>query len=504
MKKKLGQHIDFIASDDGLTEAEEFWKSMPGEAAETEEPSGEEEEDSAEDEAPEDAQDSETEEAESSDGWNSEKEFSPEESGSEAGEEPSEESGKTAEDVSSERKRRADALNADIAKAIEEETGRTEANDEIRQEYRIGDFTFQTFYEYRNAEADVKKIDIIEQELDLKDPEVAVRLYNDIRDGKITFQSPVGKKFFDHLADVVAEKSVGLLEDKEIVDTAEGKAKKQKILAVIVIILAIAAFGYYAYSEISDIVQTRKLEQQIEQRNKKGRSDLKGSGKNESDASGSQNGSAQGAGDGGAADNSSDTANLTILPEYEEMHEENPDMVGWIEIPGTRINYPVVQRSDDNSYYLSHAFDGSEDKNGCIFMDYRSSAANPTTNTILYGHNMASGLMFAELSEFEDQNFLEKNNKITFNTIYEKRTYQIVAVCLGEVEDSQSSSYRYYNFIRANTAQDFQNFRDYVQERNVFGGNVDLSETDQILTLSTCNHYIQDGRLFLVAKRVGQ
>ena len=135
-------------------------------------------------------------------------------------------------------------------------------------------------------------------------------------------------------------------------------------------------------------------------------------------------------------------------------------------------------------------------------MDYRSSVGNTTTNTILYGHNMASGKMFAALKNYENASYLEAHKTVTFNTIYEQRTYEIVAVCLGQVENQDSSGYRYYNFISAQKAQDMQDFVDYVSSRNIYGKQVEISTTDQLLTLSTCNHYIEDGRLFLVAKRV--
>jgi|GEM_PF-111793 sortase B len=395
-------------------------------------------------------------------------------------------------------KRQVAELSQDIARAITAETGRTEENDTTRHEYSIGEFTFHTYYEFRNAEEDVKRIDIINKELDLKDPEVAIRLYNDIRMGKIMFKSPIGEKFFDHVADIVADRSVGLLEDKQVVDEAESQAKKQKWLALLIIILAAAAFSYFAYSEISDVISTRKLEKQIEEKNKLN----PGTGKAKDDSATTADGNQTDKNQTITGSTFVDPSTLTILPEYEGLVAQNKEMVGWIEIPDTEVNYPVVQKADDNSYYLTHAFDQSEDKNGSIFMDYRSSVVNTTTNTILYGHNMASGKMFAALKNYENASYLEAHKTVTFNTIYEQRTYEIVAVCLGQVENQDSSGYRYYNFISAQKAQDMQDFVDYVSSRNIYGKQVEISTTDQLLTLSTCNHYIEDGRLFLVAKRV--
>lgn len=126
--------------------------------------------------------------------------------------------------------------------------------------YKIGEYTFQTFHEYRDGQEDVRKIECINKELNIQDPEVAVRLYNDIRSGKIVFKSPIGDQFFAHLADIVADKSVDLLEDKAVVEEAEGKVKYQKILGVAFIILALVSFAVFGIAEIRDIVTTRQMQ----------------------------------------------------------------------------------------------------------------------------------------------------------------------------------------------------------------------------------------------------
>ncbi len=77
-----------------------------------------------------------------------------------------------------------------------------------------------------------------------------------------------------------------------------------------------------------------------------------------------------------------------------------------------------------------------------------------------------------------------------------------MAVCLSAVKYQDDNSYRYYNFIQAKTQKDFDDFKSDVESRNIYGGEVDIKSSDQLLTLSTCNHYIQDGREFIIAKRV--
>lgn len=354
--------------------------------------------------------------------------------------------------------------------------------------YTIGGYTFRTFHEYRDGQEDVRKIECINKELNIQDPEVAVRLYNDIRSGRIVFKTPIGDEFFAHLADIVADKSVGLLEDKAVVEEAEGKVKYQKVLGVVFVILAVVSFAVFGIAELRDIFTTRKMQQlaeQVEQQTQEQQVDKDGE---EADV---QNGQ----------DNETESAvQLTVLPEYAQLVEQNPEMVGWISIDDTQINYPVVQK--DNTYYLTHDFDQSTNANGSIFMDERCDIVTPTTNTIIYGHNMKSGMMFGGLKNYLQEGYLESHKYIHFNTIYETRTYEIVAVCLSEVQYQDESSYRYYDFISAKTDQEFQAFIQNVNELAVYGDGNGLTKEDKLLTLSTCNSYTEDGRLFVVAKRV--
>lgn len=354
-----------------------------------------------------------------------------------------------------------------------------------QKKYTIGEFTFDTFYKYREGQEDVRKIECINKELNIQDPEVAIRLYNDIRSGKIKFKSPIGDQFFAHLADVVADKSVGLLEDKAVVEEAEGKVKYQKVIGLIFVALAVVSFAVFAAAEIRDIVTTRRMQQmaeKVQQESEKKETEQKEDNKEDTQK------------------NEVDVSKLTVLPEYAAFTGQNSDMAGWIVIDDTNINYPVVQK--DNKYYLDHSFEGKENANGTIFVDERCSIVTPTTNTILYGHNMKSGMMFGGLKKYLQEGYLENHKVIHFNTIYEYHDYEIVAVCLSKVQYQDEKNYRYYDFISSGTDKEFQNFIDNVNELAVFGDGNSLTRDDKLLTLSTCNSYTEDGRLFVVAKRI--
>lgn len=185
------------------------------------------------------------------------------------------------------------------------------------------------------------------------------------------------------------------------------------------------------------------------------------------------------------------------------MHQKNSDFAGWISIPGTGIDYPVMQAVPESSdFYLTHNYDGEEDINGSIFLDSRNDYEQQDDNLIVYGHNMKSGLMFGELKDFLDEAFWREHKAITFNTIYEKAEYEIVAVCLAKVPQEGEEGFRYYDFINAGNEENFNNFLENMKKMNIMGEGMDISYGDKLLTLSTCNNYTEDGRLVLLAKKL--
>lgn len=376
---------------------------------------------------------------------------------------------------------------------------------EKNQEFTIGEFTFGTFHEYRDAQEDLKKIDLINQELDIHDQEVAVRLYNMLRDGQITFKSPIGEQFATHIADIVAAGSEDLLEDKAVAKEAAQKFQYQKVLGRLAAVLAVAFFGYFIYAEVAEVMHTRELERLARERQE---AMQQTAGTEETspavEPQTTEENSTEQTEESNpfARDQLIDSASLSVLPEYEDFLAQNPDLVGWLTIQGTSVDYPVVQKTDDNEYYLDHSFDGTENSAGTIYVDYRSDIVNPTTNTMIYGHNMKNGTMFGSLKNYLQEGFFNEYRYIQFNTIYEHRLYQVVSVGLSEVAYQDENGYRYYNFIQANNMEEWQEFVDNVSSLAIYQSDVTLEPTDEILTLSTCNSYTEDGRLFIVAKRI--
>ena len=391
-----------------------------------------------------------------------------------------------------------------------------------KKRFIIGGFEFDSHYEYRAAQEDVKKIECINEELDIQDPEVALRLYNDIRDGIITFNSPIGAQYTEHVADIVAHKSAGLLDDREIIEEAATKAKSSRRLGLVFVALAVVLVGFYATIEIKDVLETRRIAKEI--------ADRETTTANQ-DTNNSQNNvkinneiddidSVEDSNEADQAENGVSSSQLaddlivspwdtnyskderTILPEMTDLYAQNADFVGILEVVGTDINYPVMQTPNDPEYYLRRDFYGNDSTAGTLFVDYRCDIVNPTTNTIIYGHNMRSGTMFGGLKRYLDQDYYQSHKTIIFKTLYEEQEYEIVGVCLSAVGYDDDDTYKYYNFIDAVTGSELQEFLDNIQSLSVYDETIDIKATDKILTLSTCNSYTEDGRMFVVAKRV--
>lgn len=367
--------------------------------------------------------------------------------------------------------------------------------------YNIGKFTFDTYEEYAKGMADVKKIDKITHTVDIYDPDTALRLYWLIRNGKIKLYSKIGKQFFLDIADIVAKNAKK--PDKPPEPKKEDEKKRQtnvdlsrRILGGVCFVAAIACFVWYFWSDFTN------------HRGDKANEYLKMLKENPSEAVDMVSNDTFFQEDApelaaGSADVVQVTGGETppVLPEYEAIVAEHGDFAGWITIEGTKVDYPVMLTPWDTDYYLRRNVNGEEDINGTLFMDARTNLAQRSTNIIIYGHNMKSGAMFGSLKNYLDEDYWRAHKEITFDTIYEKGTYEIFAVCLAEVQYRDSDGFRYYDFIQADSEEEFSDYLDNIIQLSVFTGTDLPVYGDELLTLSTCNSFAEDGRLFLVAKK---
>ncbi len=182
---------------------------------------------------------------------------------------------------------------------------------------------------------------------------------------------------------------------------------------------------------------------------------------------------------------STETTEPERRPDYSEYVAQNPETVGWITIPGTNIDFPVVQ-SVDNEYYLTHNFEQKSEYRGAIYMDYRNDASNLDANTIIYGHNSYDGKVFSDLEQYKDIEFYKEHPMVEFNTLDKYYQWKIYAVIITNQIASEDNGY-VFNFIYPH--MEGPNFKGYVNElnkRTLYYTGVDIKDGDRILTLSSC------------------
>ena len=175
--------------------------------------------------------------------------------------------------------------------------------------------------------------------------------------------------------------------------------------------------------------------------------------------------------------NEMDSNNEEYKIDFAKLKQKNSDAIAWIKVNGTDIDFPVV-KGTDNSYYITHNFDKEKNKAGWIFADYRNKFDGTDKNIIIYGHNMKNGSMFASLKDvIKEEWYNNENNKyIAVITENENCKYQVFSVYQTETEE-------YY--LQTNISN-FKEFVEKIKGRSKKNFNVDIKETDSILTLSTC------------------
>lgn len=179
--------------------------------------------------------------------------------------------------------------------------------------------------------------------------------------------------------------------------------------------------------------------------------------------------------------------------DFNKLYEINSDVVGWIEIPDTVIDYPIVQGTD-NDYYQSHTFKKEKVKSAAIFMDYRNDKNFADKNTVIYGHNMKNGSMFHTIQLFFDQKYYEAHPYVYIYTPDETR-YKAEIFTIFTIDSTDK--YRTMDF---NSDDEFKKLVDEMKSRSEIDINVDVSKNDRIITLSTCHSSNGDKRLVIMAK----
>ena len=339
----------------------------------------------------------------------------------------------------------------------------------------------------------------------------AQAIYYRIKEEDIQFRSNMGEEFLLNLYENMTDAQIQQI-NSEIRRKRQRKQSRRQLVRInrkiaaavsaVVLVSSILCINWSLLMDLRTNYQTKKLQEKVivqaDSLSADGLDTLPSSDENEGAAPPSDGNGA------GIEENSASSSE--ILLKFTQLYSENQDFAGWLRIPGTKIDYPVMSREGDNNYYLDKNFEQQHDKNGLLILDYRSSIQGGTVlggqNLIIYGHNMKDGSMFGNLDQYQEQTFYQEHPFIQFHTLYEERTYQVLAVFYSQVYQKDENVFKYYQFYQANTEAEFWDFYENIMTSSLITSDVTATFGDTFLTLSTCAYHVEDGRFVVVAKRI--
>ena len=192
----------------------------------------------------------------------------------------------------------------------------------------------------------------------------------------------------------------------------------------------------------------------------------------------------------------------SVQPTSRNLYLENSDMVGWIQIEGTSIDYPVMQTPADPNYYLKHDFEKNYTDYGCPFMQADCDVLAPSDNLIIYGHNMKDGSMFADLAKYRSKDFWQTHKTVWFDTELGSYAYEIFAVIHTTVQADADDVSLFYRFVDAASPEEFADYVSACQARALYDTGISAQYGDKLLTLSTCDNITDNGRWLVIGKRI--
>ena len=379
----------------------------------------------------------------------------------------------------------------------------------------MSNFNYTSSPEYQARVRDQEKIDKLLEKYDRDNPADVDKICQMLSLGTIKFESKVGNEFDDEMFELrdslkkrksqtaskdkngntrkssVRSGNAGknktrfedLDDDMKVLVRKELRAQyiRRTALIVVLALIAVSCIGYFAIFYFNDDRGEKRYRELAE---------LKGSE---------------------ALDNGQTeyVATITddgivvpdVLPEYKTLYNSNKNLIGWIKIDDTIIDYPVMQ-CGDNEFYLTHNFDSEEDVAGTLFLDCNCDVLRGSDNYIIYGHHLQSGRMFSSIGEYESESYYESHKYIQFDTIYERQLYQVMYAFRSRVYTEDEVTFKYYQFIDANSEEEFNSYMAEMEAESFYDTGVRAFYGDQLLTLSTCDYQEQNGRFVVVAKRI--
>lgn len=195
----------------------------------------------------------------------------------------------------------------------------------------------------------------------------------------------------------------------------------------------------------------------------------------------------------------------TMLPHLAEAYAQNSDMVGWIQVEDTIVDFPVMQ-GDDNTYYLTTNFNLQTSKYGTPFVDYRINLSEQPyeqpDNLIIYGHNMGDGKMFYDFLSYSDPEFYKTHPVIKVSSLYDERYFMVFSAFISNGETKNGYIFPYHMYLSFTTPAQFDGFVAELKDRSIIDVDLDLAYGDKLLCISTCTYEFDGARYVVFAREL--
>ena len=183
----------------------------------------------------------------------------------------------------------------------------------------------------------------------------------------------------------------------------------------------------------------------------------------------------------------------------DNLYAINSDIVGWLRINDTTINYPIMQIKSNPNYYLHRDFYKKYSSYGTPYMSEECNI-NTSDNLVIYGHHMNHKKVFGALENYKSKEFYENHKIIDFTTLEEMKKYEIFAVFKTVVYSK--NTFKYYNFVNFSNEDEFNTFVNKCKELSFYETNIKPKYHDKFITLSTCEYSNKNGRLVVIAREI--
>lgn len=187
------------------------------------------------------------------------------------------------------------------------------------------------------------------------------------------------------------------------------------------------------------------------------------------------------------------------MQRYQQLHRQNKDFFGWIQIDGTDVNYPVMHTPDYPEKYLRADFECNYSFSGLPFLDYR--CTENSDNMLVYGHNMIEGGMLTDIAKYKDEEYWQAHPVVKFDTLCNQYEYEVMYAFYDRVYNADENVFKFYQFVDADNRQAFADAIDSLSRKSLYDTGVTAEYGDSLLTLVTCGYHTANGRFVVVARR---